>query len=76
MVDAEPDRATQLAVHEEKGRWIENLGEFIARSRANQVARIVRKTSLLRDAKRIFIRRGISAIWVTANQDENRIAGE
>ncbi|WP_435749004.1 hypothetical protein [Microbacterium sp. PMB16] len=29
------------------------------------------KTSLLREAERIFARHGIAAIWVTANQDEN-----
>lgn len=71
VADSVPGRATQLAFYEEKAQRIENLGEFIARVRVDYAARGVGKTSLLREAERIFARHGIASIWVTANQDEN-----
>lgn len=71
VADSVPGRATQLAFYEEKAQRIENLGEFLARVRVDYAARGVGKTSLLREAERIFTRHGIATIWVTANQDEN-----
>ncbi|MFB8189125.1 ATP-binding protein [Microbacterium sp. NPDC055988] len=71
VADSVPGRATQLAFYEEKAQRIQNLSEFIARVRVDYAARGVGKTSLLREAERIFARHGIAAIWVTANQDEN-----
>lgn len=71
VADSVPGRAAQLAFYEEKAQRIENLGEFLARVRVDYAARGVGKTSLLREAERIFTRHGIATIWVTANQDEN-----
>lgn len=71
VADAVPGRATQLAFYAEKAQRIMSLGEFIARVRVDYAARGVGKTSLLREAERIFARNGIATIWVTANQDEN-----
>lgn len=71
VADAVPGRAKQLAFYAEKAQRIMSLGEFIARVRVDYAARGVGKTSLLREAERIFTRNGIATIWVTANQDEN-----
>lgn len=71
VADTVPGRAKQLAVYEEKAQRIGTLGEFIARVRVDYAARGVGKTSLLREAERIFARHGIAAIWITANEDEN-----
>lgn len=46
------------------------LGRFVGRVRVDHAARGVGKTSLLREAQRIFERRGVATVWVTANEDE------
>lgn len=71
VADTVPGRAAQLAFYAEKAQRIMSLGEFIARVRVDYAARGVGKTSLLREAERIFARNAIATIWVTANQDEN-----
>lgn len=71
VADSVPGRAAQLAFYEEKAQRIESLGDFIARVRVDYAARGVGKTSLLREAERIFARHRIAAVWVTANQDES-----
>lgn len=71
VADAVPGRTAQLAFYEEKAQRIEHLHEFIARVRVDYAARGVGKTSLLREAQRIFARHTIATLWVTANQDEN-----
>lgn len=71
VADAVPGRAAQLAFYAERAQRISTLGQFIARVRVDYAARGVGKTSLLREAERIFTRSAISTIWVTANEDEN-----
>lgn len=65
-----PGRATQLAFYTERAQLISQLGQFIGRVRVDYAARGVGKTSLLREAQRIFDRHEITTIWVTANEDE------
>ena len=66
-----PGRGQQLAFYEERAQYIATLESFSARIRVDFAARGVGKTSLLREAERIFSRYGIRAVWVTADQDEN-----
>jgi len=66
-----PGRSAQLALFEDRAKRIAALGEFIGRPRVDYAPRGVGKTSLLREAQRIFERNSIATIWVTANQDEN-----
>jgi hypothetical protein len=69
-----PGRTTQLAFYEERAQLIANLGQFIGSVRVDYAARGVGKTSLLREAERLFERYGIRTVWVTAIEGENLAA--
>lgn len=66
-----PGRRQQLAFYEERAQYIATLGAFSARVRVDFAARGVGKTSLLREAERVFERHGIRTVWVTADEDES-----
>lgn len=65
-----PGRSAQLRWYTQRAEEIGKLGRFIARARVDHAARGVGKTSLLREAERIFKRHGVLTVWVTANEDE------
>jgi hypothetical protein len=69
-----PGRATQLAFFEERAQLIANLGQFVGNVRVDYAARGVGKTSLLREAERLFERHGVKTVWVTAVEGENLAA--
>lgn len=66
-----PGRSAQLAFYEERAQLIAQLGQFVGSVRVDYAARGVGKTSLLREAQRLFERYRLTTIWVTANEDEN-----
>lgn len=65
-----PGRSSQLKFYERRAQEVCALGRFISRPRVDHAARGVGKTSLLREAQRIFERHGAATLWVTANEDE------
>ncbi len=74
VAKAVPGRTTQLAFYEERAQLIAQLGQFIGRVRVDYAARGVGKTSLLREAQRLFEQYGITTVWVTAVEGENLAA--
>lgn len=66
-----PGRRAQLRFYTQRAEEIVSLGRFIGRVRVDHAARGVGKTSLLREAERIFTRQGAATVFVTANEDEN-----
>ncbi len=71
VAKAVPGRRQQLAFYEERAQYIATLGAFSARVRVDFAARGVGKTSLLREAERVFERQEILTVWVTADENEN-----
>lgn len=69
-----PGRRAQLAFYEERAQHIALLHAFAARVRVDVAGRGIGKTSLLREAQRIFERHGIRSVWVTADPDESLAA--
>ncbi|MEW2014278.1 MULTISPECIES: AAA family ATPase [Microbacterium] len=74
VAKAVPGRAAQLAFYEERAQLIANLGQFVGSVRVDYAARGVGKTSLLREAERLFERYDISTVWVTAVEGESLAA--
>lgn len=66
-----PGRTAQLAFYTERAQFIANLQRFADRPRVDYAARGIGKTSLLREAQRVFTAHNIATVWVTANEDEN-----
>lgn len=65
-----PGRSAQLRFYTQRAEDIGTLGRFVPRVRVDHAARGVGKTSLLREAERIFVRQGAATVFVTANEDE------
>lgn len=74
VAKAVPGRSTQLAFYEERAQIISQLGQFVGSVRVDYAARGIGKTSLLREAQRLFERYSIETVWVTAIEGENLAA--